>query len=117
MDFTPLFQEIMKAGPWALVCLLLVFFVWKGLSTAWDMAQPVVAKVIDAHLSYLRSVADGQEKIHEVLDSQTHALQQNNQILSKLGEQLQQHQDTKMSILQSHTDMLRAIGNNLNHRQ
>jgi predicted PurR-regulated permease PerM len=116
MDFTPLFQEIMKAGPWALVCLLMVWFVWSGLSAAWKMMQPVFANIIDAHLSYLRSVADGQDRIHEVLDSQTHALQQNNQILGKLSEQLQQHQDVKMSILQSHTDMLRAIGNNLNHR-
>lgn len=120
MDFTPLFTEIMKAGPWALVCLLLVGFLWKIAAAlmAWfsDWVQPMVGSVVDAHLSYLKSVSESQGQIHSALENQTQALHQNNQILDRLDKRLNEHQEEKMRILSAHTEMLRRITDGKNHK-
>jgi MFS superfamily sulfate permease-like transporter len=112
MDFTPLFNEILKAGPWALVCMLII---WIGYTIA-TWFKPVVAGVVDAHLTYLKSVADSQSQIHSALDNQTDALVQNNKILDRLDTRLQQHQEEKLSILADHTKMLTMIHENQNHK-
>jgi hypothetical protein len=112
MDFTPLFNEVLKAGPWALVCMLIV---WIGYTAA-TWLRPVVTNVVDAHLTYLKSVAESQSQIHESLENQTHALVQNNQILDRLDTRLQQHQEEKLSILADHTKMLTMIHENQNHK-
>jgi hypothetical protein len=116
MDFTPLVNEIMKAGPWALVLLLVIYLIWHATSVVVAWGKPVVGNVVDAHLTYLRNVSESQGQIHQALNNQTQALHQNNEILDRLDTKLQQHQEEKLKILSNHTDMLKKIHDNQNHK-
>lgn len=117
MDFTPLVNEIMKAGPWALVLLLVIYLIWHAVSGLVAWGKPVVGGVVDAHMTYLRHVAESQGQIHEALNNQTQALHQNNEILDRLDGRLQEHQEEKLRILGGHSEMLKKIHDNQNHKQ
>lgn len=116
MDFTPLVNEIMKAGPWALVLLLFIYLVWNSLHAVVMWGKPVVSNVVEAHLTYLKNVSESQGQIHQALTNQTQALHQNNDILDRLDTRLQQHQEEKLKILSNHTEMLKRIHDNQNHK-
>ncbi len=112
MDFTPLLNEVMKAGPWALLSCVFLWIAYCLFQTA----KPVVAKVVEAHLSYLASVDASQKQIHKSLENQAGTMQQNNAILDRLDQRLQQHQEEKLQILSDHTKMLTMIHQNQNHK-
>ena len=105
MDFTPLFNEIMKAGPWALMCLLIIWLAWTLFGALANWIKPVVASVVEAHLRYLKDMSEGQVQIHAALDNQTKALEQNNEVLIEIKKQ----ETEKLKILSDHSLLLTKI--------
>lgn len=123
MDFTPLVNEVMKAGPWALIVLLMIWAsgrVFAGgfvlLQSAATWAKPMVGDVVQAHLEYLKNMADGQRQTHECLLNQTEALNQNNKLLASIDQNMRSQNEYQTRCLDNQTKLIAELHGKMNHR-